>query len=62
VLLIIVNMCKVAFMINSLKEVLSPDLIRNVYFTKFHSLLQFGVLFGGGGGAGGELTTKILRI
>jgi len=35
-------------MIKSLKEVLSPNLIRNIYCTKFHSLLQFGVLFLGG--------------
>ena len=47
-------------MINSLKEVLSPNLIRNIYFTKFHSLLQFAILFCGG--AGGELTTRIFRI
>jgi len=54
--------------IKSLKEVLSPNLIRNIYFTKFQSLLRFGVLFwgaaGGGlrGGAGGGLTARILRI
>jgi len=36
------KLCKVAFMIKSLKEVLSPNLIRNIYFTKFHSLLRFG--------------------
>jgi hypothetical protein len=48
-------------MIKSLKEVLSPNLIRNIYFTKFHSLLRFGILFWGEG-AGSELTTRILRI
>jgi len=47
-------------MIKSLKEVLSRNLVRNIYFTKFHSLLRFGILFWGG--AGGELTTRILRI
>ena len=47
-------------MIKSFKEILSPNLIRNIYFTKFHSLLRFGILFWGG--AGGELTTRILRI
>jgi len=55
-------------MIKSLKEVLSLNLIRNIYFTKFHSLLRFGILFWGGagvnlgGGAGGELTARIVRI
>jgi len=50
-------------MIKSLKEVLSPNLTRNIYFTKFHSLLRFGILFGwGGGGAEGKLTIRILRI
>jgi hypothetical protein len=52
--------CKVAFMIKPLKEVLSLNLIRNIYFTKFHSLLRFGILFWGGTGC--ELTTRILRI
>ena len=46
------ELCKVAFMIKSLKEVLSPNLIRNIYFTKFHSLLRFGILFCGGGSRG----------
>jgi hypothetical protein len=41
------KLCKVAFMIKSLKEVLSPNLIRNIYFTKFHSLLWLGILFWG---------------
>jgi len=53
---------KAAFMIKSLKDILSPNLIRNIYFTKFHSLLRFGILFWGEGGAGGEVTTRILRI
>jgi len=43
------KLCKVAFMIKSLNEVLSPNLIQNIYFTKFHSLLQFGILLGGRG-------------
>jgi len=47
-------------MMKSLKEILSLNLIRNIYFTKFHSLLCYGILFWGG--AGGELTTRILRI
>jgi len=54
------KLCKVAFMIKSLKEVLSLNLIQNIYFTKFHSRLRFGILFWGG--AGGELTDRILGI
>ena len=46
-LLIYSILCKVAFMIKSLKVVLSSNLIRNIYFTKFHSLLRFGILFWG---------------
>ena len=37
----------VSFMIKSLKEILSPNMIQNNYFTKFQSLLQFGILFWG---------------
>jgi hypothetical protein len=42
------KLCKVTFMIKSLKEVLSPNLIGNIYFTKFQSLLRFGIIFWGG--------------
>jgi len=56
------KLSKAAFMIKSLKDILSPNLIRNIYFTKFHSLRRFGILFWGEGGAGGELTTRIFRI
>jgi len=57
----------VAFVVTSVKEVLSRNLIQNIYFTKFHSLLLFGILFcggagGGGQGVGGKLTARILRI
>jgi uncharacterized protein YqgQ len=54
------KLSKVAFMIKSLKEILSLYLIQNIYFAKFHSLLQFGILCWGS--AGGELTSRILRI
>jgi len=54
------KLSKVTLMIKSLKEILSSNFIRNIYFTKFHSLLRFGILCWGG--AGGELTAKILRI
>ena len=59
-------LCEVAFVVKFLKEVLSPNLIQNIYFTKFYSLLQFSILFWvsswGVGGAGDELTARILGI
>jgi hypothetical protein len=42
------KLSKVTFMIKSLKEVLSSNFIWNIYFTKFHSLLRFGILCWGG--------------
>ena len=47
-------------MIKSLRETLSRYMIRNIYFTKFQSLLRFGILFCGG--MGGEVNVRILRI
>ena len=41
------TLSKVAFMIKSLKEMLSLNFIRNTYFTKFQSVLGFGILFWG---------------
>jgi len=54
------KLSKVSFMIKSLKEILSPNMILDIYFTKFQSLLRFGILFWGG--MGGELNMRILRI
>jgi hypothetical protein len=42
------KLSNVSFMIKSLKEVLSPNIIRKIYFTKFQSLLRFGIFFWGG--------------
>ena len=48
------KLSKVEFMIKSLKEILSPNLIQNIYFTKFHSLLRFfNIFFFLGGGEWG---------
>jgi hypothetical protein len=47
-------------MIKSSKEILSPCMIRNIYFTKFQTLLRSGILFWGG--IGGELSIRIFRI
>ena len=54
------KLCKVTFVIKSLKGVLSPNLIRNISFTKFHSLLQFGILLWVGAGA--ELLLEYLEF
>ena len=44
------KLSKVSFMIKSLKGILSPYMIRNIYFTKFQALLRFQILFWGGRG------------
>jgi hypothetical protein len=46
------KLSKVAFVIKSVKEILSLNLIRNIYFTIFHSFIRFGILFWGGGEQG----------
>jgi hypothetical protein len=38
------KLSKASFMIKSLKEILSTYMIRSLYFTKFQSLLRFGIL------------------
>ena len=42
------KLSKVSLIIKSLKEILSPCMICNIYFSKFQSLLWFGFLLGGG--------------
>jgi hypothetical protein len=54
------KLSKVVFMIKSLREILSTCMIRNLYFTKFQSLLRFGILLWGG--VGGEIYRKIFRL
>jgi hypothetical protein len=44
------KLSKVTFMMKSLKEILSLNFIWNIYFTKFHSFLQFGIICWGGAG------------
>jgi hypothetical protein len=39
---------KVCYIINSLKEVVSPLILRKVYFAKFQSLVSYGLIFWGG--------------
>ena len=42
------KLSKVSFMIKSVRETLSPNLISNIYFAKFQSLLCSGIQFWGG--------------
>jgi hypothetical protein len=53
------KLSKVSFMIKFSKGILSPFVIRNVYFTKFQELLRFGILLEGG--IGFELNIRIFR-
>jgi hypothetical protein len=54
------KLSKVSYIIMSLRETLSHYMIQNIYFTKFQSLLMFGILFWGG--MGGEVNVRIFRI
>jgi len=42
------KLSKVAFMIKSLNEILSPYMVRHIYFTKFQAIFRSGILFLGG--------------
>jgi len=46
---LVIKLSKVSFMIKSLKEIMGPFMKHNIYFSKFHLLLWFGILFWGGG-------------
>ena len=49
------KLSKVTFMIKSLKEILSSNFIRTIYFTKFH---LFGLVYYAGGGSRGWVNFK----
>ena len=54
------KLCKVLYMIKSLRETLSTYMTRNLYFTKFQSILRFGILLWRG--VGGKLNRKIFIL
>jgi hypothetical protein len=54
------KLSKVSFMIKSLRETMSTYMIRNLYFTKYQSLLRFGILLWGG--VRGETNRKIFIL
>ena len=39
---------KVLYLIKSLRDSVSKPILRNIYFTKFESLLRYGIIFWGG--------------
>ena len=41
-------MSKVSYIIKSLRGVLSPFVLKSIYFAKFQSLLRYGIIFWGG--------------
>jgi hypothetical protein len=53
------KLSEVSFVIKSLKEILSTNMIRNIYFTKFQSF--YGLVYYAGG-HWGELNVRIIRI
>jgi exonuclease III len=54
------KLSKISFMIKFFRETLSLNMICNIYFAKFQTLLRLGILFWGG--TGGELNAKIFKI
>jgi hypothetical protein len=41
------KLSKIFYIIKSLRGVLSPNMLRSIYFGKFQSLLRYGIIFGG---------------
>jgi hypothetical protein len=42
------KLSKMCYVIKTLKEVMSPYMIRYIYYAHFHSLLRYGIIFWGG--------------
>jgi hypothetical protein len=42
------KLSKVCYVTKSLKEVMSPYMIRNIYCAHFHALLGYGIIFWSG--------------
>jgi len=54
------KLSKVSFMIKTLKETLSPCMIRHIYFTKFQAILRSGILLWGG--IKGDSSIRVFKI
>jgi hypothetical protein len=42
------KLCKVVYMVKTLKEIMSPYMTRNIYFSNFESCLRYGIILWGG--------------
>jgi hypothetical protein len=42
------KLCKVVYIIKSLKETISSYMIKCIYYSKFQSCLKYGIIFWGG--------------
>jgi hypothetical protein len=42
------KLCKVVYMVKTLKETMSPYMIRNIYFSNFESCLRYGIILWSG--------------
>jgi hypothetical protein len=59
------KLCKVVYMVKTLKESMSPCMIRSIYFSNFESCLQYGIILWGGYNNCDKLfklQKKVLRI
>jgi len=54
------KLSKVSFMIKTLKETLSPYMIRHIYFTKFQAILHSGIRLWGG--IKGDSSIRVFKI
>jgi hypothetical protein len=43
------KLCEVIYIIKSLKEIISPYIIKSIYYSNFQSSLRYGIIFWGGG-------------
>jgi hypothetical protein len=59
------NLNKACYMIKSLRDVTTPMVIRSIYFAHFHTHLNYGLIFWGGGAKGKtifKLQKRVIRI
>jgi hypothetical protein len=49
------------YLIKSLRDVVSLSILRNIYLTKFESILKYGIIFWGGGHKDTDTVFKIQK-
>jgi hypothetical protein len=52
---------KAVYLVKSLRDLVSLPILRNFYFTKFESILKYGILFWGGGQKENQTVFKIQK-